>query len=72
MVKRLYWTFITQPQDFKDFSVNLFKDANGIYRAPLAIDISGKWKVTLRPFTTSWKIQHDISLPREGSFEFKP
>ncbi|WP_158968900.1 FixH family protein [Paraglaciecola sp. L3A3] len=59
-------------QDFKDFSVTLFKDAKGIYRAPHDYDVAGKWRISLHPFNDDWKIQQMVSLPRQQTFEFKP
>lgn len=64
--------FYHATQEHKDFTVSLFKDAKGIYRAPIDADITGKWKISLHPFEQSWKIQKTISLPRASKFELAP
>jgi hypothetical protein len=64
--------FFHSTQKFKDFSVNLLRDANGIYRAPLTGDVSGKWKLSLHPFDENWKIQKVVSLPQSTPFDLKP
>ena len=64
--------FFHSTQEFKDFSVTLLRDANGIYRAPLASDVSGKWQLSLHPFDENWKIQKVVSLPQTNAFDLKP
>lgn len=64
--------FFHSTQKFKDFSVTLLRDANGIYRAPLTEDVLGKWKLSLHPFDENWKIQKVVSLPQTNSFDLKP
>lgn len=64
--------FYHATQEHKDFTINLFKDANGFYRAPIEEDISGKWQLSLHPFDNRWKIQTKVSLPRESSIEMIP
>ncbi|MFT6988562.1 MAG: hypothetical protein ACJASL_000526 [Paraglaciecola sp.] len=64
--------FFHSTQKFKDFSVNLLRDANGIYRAPLTSDTSGKWKLSLHPIDENWKIQKIIALPQSIPFDLKP
>jgi hypothetical protein len=64
--------FFHSTQKFKDFSVVLLRDANGIYRAPLAADVSGKWQLSLHPFDENWKIQKVVTLPQTKSFVLKP
>ena len=64
--------FFHSTQKFKDFSVTLLRDANGVYRAPLSNDVSGKWQLSLHPFDESWKIQKVIALPQTNAFDLKP
>lgn len=64
--------FYHSTQKFKDFSVTLLRDANGIYRAPLSSDVSGKWKLSLHPFDENWKIQKVVSLPQTNAFDLNP
>ena len=64
--------FFHSTQKHKDFSVSLLRDASGVYRAPLDVEVSGKWKISLHPFNENWKIQKVVSLPREAAFEFNP
>jgi hypothetical protein len=64
--------FFHSTQEFKDFSIVLLRDANGIYRAPLTTDVSGKWQLSLHPFDENWKIQKIVSLPQAKSFDLKP
>jgi hypothetical protein len=64
--------FFHSTQKFKDFSVTLFRDANGVYRAPLTEDILGKWQLSLHPFNEDWKIQKVVSLPQTSPFDLKP
>ena len=64
--------FLHSTQNFKDFSVTLLRDANGIYRAPLSVDVLGKWKLSLHPFDENWKIQKVVSLPLANPFDLKP
>ncbi|MCF2947063.1 FixH family protein [Paraglaciecola aquimarina] len=64
--------FYHSTQEHKDFSTKVFRDANGIYRAPIDKVIDGKWRLSIHPFTNSWKIQKTISLPQESAFEIKP
>jgi hypothetical protein len=64
--------FFHSTQKFKDFSVTLLRDANGIYRAPLTTDVSGKWRLSLHPIDENWKIQKMISLTQSIPFELKP
>jgi hypothetical protein len=64
--------FYHATQEQKDFSVNLFKDANGIYRAPIETDINGKWQLSLHPFNARWKIQRKVSLPQNSYIEMQP
>jgi hypothetical protein len=64
--------FFHSTQKFKDFSVTLFRDANGVYRAPLTEDILGKWQLSLHPFNENWKIQKVVSLPQTSPFDLKP
>ena len=63
--------FFHSTQKFKDFSVTLFRDANGVYRAPLTEDILGKWQLSLHPFNENWKIQQVVSLPQTSPFDLK-
>jgi hypothetical protein len=64
--------FFHSTQNFKDFSVTLFRDANGVYRAPLTEDIFGKWQLSLHPFNENWKIQQVVLLPQTSPFDLKP
>jgi hypothetical protein len=64
--------FFHSTQKFKDFSIVLLRDANGIYRAPLTTDVSGKWQLSLHPFDENWKIQKIVSLPQTKPFDLKP
>jgi hypothetical protein len=64
--------FFHSTQKFKDFSVTLLRDANGIYRAPLTVDVLGKWKLSLHPFDENWKIQKVVALPLANSFDLNP
>jgi hypothetical protein len=64
--------FFHSTQKFKDFSVTLFRDANGVYRAPLTGDVLGKWQLSLHPFNENWKIQKVVSLPQTNPFDLKP
>ena len=64
--------FFHSTQEFKDFSVTLLRDANGVYRAPLTSDASGKWKLSLHPLDENWKIQKVVKLPQSSPFDLKP
>ncbi len=64
--------FFHSTQKFKDFSVTLLRDANGMYRAPLKGEVSGKWQLSLHPFDENWKIQKVVSLPQASPFDLKP
>jgi hypothetical protein len=64
--------FFHSTQKFKDFSVTLLRDANGVYRAPLTGDVLGKWQLSLHPFNEYWKIQKVVYLPQTKSFDLKP
>ena len=64
--------FFHSTQKFKDFSVTLFRDANGVYRAPLTVEVLGKWQLSLHPFNENWKIQKMVSLPQTHPFDLKP
>ncbi|PKG99488.1 FixH family protein [Paraglaciecola sp. MB-3u-78] len=64
--------FFHSTQKFKDFSVTLFRDANGVYRAPLTGDVLGKWQLSLHPFNENWKIQKVVSLPQTNPFDLNP
>ncbi|MEP1446885.1 MAG: FixH family protein [Paraglaciecola sp.] len=64
--------FLHATQKFKDFSVTLIRDANGIYRAPLNNNVLGKWQLSLHPFDGSWKIQKMVALPQTNAFDLKP
>ena len=64
--------FFHSTQDFKDFSVTLLRDANGIYRAPITAKTAGKWQLSLHPFDKSWKVQKVVTLPQSQSFELAP
>ena len=64
--------FFHSTQKFKDFSVTLLRDANGVYRAPLTEDMLGKWQLSLHPFNEDWKIQKVVSLPQTNPFDLKP
>jgi hypothetical protein len=64
--------FFHSTQKHKDFAVTLLRDANGIYRAPLQRDIPGKWKLSLHPVNSPWKIQKVVHLPKDQPFELKP
>jgi hypothetical protein len=64
--------FFHSTQKFKDFSVTLLRDANGVYRAPLTGDVLGKWQLSLHPFNEDWKVQKVVSLPQTKSFDLKP
>ena len=64
--------FYHSTQEHKDFTTTLFKDANGIYRAPTNKAIDGKWRLSLHPFNSSWKIQKVVTLPQLSAFEIKP
>jgi len=64
--------FYHSTQKFKDFSVTLLRDANGIYRAPFSGEVSGKWQLSLHPINEDWKIQQVISLPQANAFDLKP
>jgi hypothetical protein len=64
--------FFHSTQKFKDFSVTLLRDANGVYRAPLTDDMLGKWQLSLHPFNEDWKIQKVVSLPQKNPFDLKP
>ncbi|MET1219592.1 MAG: FixH family protein [Glaciecola sp.] len=58
--------------DTKDFSVLLTRDANGIYRATLPNDVSGKWRISMTPLDEVWKIQRTVQLPQRQPFSFNP
>jgi hypothetical protein len=64
--------FYHSTQKFKDFSVTVLRDANGVYRAPLTEDMLGKWQLSLHPFNEDWKIQKVVSLPQTNPFDLKP
>jgi hypothetical protein len=64
--------FYHSTQKFKDFSVTVLRDANGVYRAPLTDDTLGKWQLSLHPFNEDWKIQKVVSLPQKNPFDLKP
>ncbi|MFT4810458.1 MAG: hypothetical protein ACI9LX_003825 [Paraglaciecola sp.] len=64
--------FYHSTQKFKDFSVTVLRDANGVYRAPLTDDMLGKWQLSLHPFNEDWKIQKVVSLPQKNPFDLKP
>ncbi|MCV2884210.1 FixH family protein [Aestuariibacter sp. AA17] len=55
-----------------DFELLLSKDASGNYRASLDRPITGKWRVTLHPLDTEWKITHKLTFPREDVIAFDP
>jgi hypothetical protein len=64
--------FYHSTQKFKDFSVTVLRDANGVYRAPLTNDMLGKWQLSLHPFNKDWKIQKVVSLPQTNPFDLNP
>ncbi|MGK0304750.1 MAG: hypothetical protein ACI8UG_000493 [Gammaproteobacteria bacterium] len=64
--------FYHSTQKFKDFSVTVLRDANGVYRAPLTDNMLGKWQLSLHPFNGDWKIQKVVSLPQTNPFDLKP
>ena len=56
----------------KDFEVLLAQDANGIYRASMEHELTGKWNITLTPLGQEWKISQSLSFPRSQAIMFKP
>jgi hypothetical protein len=64
--------FYHSTQEHKDFSVNVFKDAQNVYRAPIENATNGKWRVSLHPMDESWKLQKQISLPNQSQFTLVP
>jgi hypothetical protein len=64
--------FFHSTQKPKDFSVNLLRDAGGIYRANIPQDVAGKWQLSLHPFDENWKIQKVVYLPQNNTFSLTP
>lgn len=56
----------------RDFNVLLVKEAGNRYVGDITQPINGKWRLTLLPFDQSWKIQQEVSLPRQQAFDFNP
>ena len=65
-------SFYHTPQQTKDFSILLSRDANGLYRGYSEAMVPGKWRMTLEPVDESWKIQQQIWLPAEKTISLKP
>ncbi|GGF57722.1 FixH family protein [Alteromonas lipolytica] len=56
----------------KDFTMLLTRDASGIYRGYTEVDTNGKWRVSLTPMDEAWKVQQEVSLPRNDKIRFIP
>lgn len=56
----------------RDFNILLVKEAGNRYVGEVNHSIDGKWQLTLLPFDQSWKIQQEVSLPRQQAFDFNP
>lgn len=56
----------------KDFSLQLTKETDGVYRANIPAALNGKWRVTLWPFHKEWRIKKTIAFPYSGSIELAP
>lgn len=67
---RLAFYHVTQQH--KDQAYDLFKDASGVYRATAQHDLTGKWRVTLQPHDSEWKVQQTLSLPQARAIPFNP
>ncbi|WP_339770397.1 FixH family protein [uncultured Paraglaciecola sp.] len=65
-------SFYHVTQEPKDQTVDLFRDANGVYRGSAENDLTGKWQIALTPHDQEWKIQQTLSLPQEDSIAFNP
>ncbi|MEH6712444.1 MAG: FixH family protein [Paraglaciecola polaris] len=67
---RLAFYHVTQAP--KDQVIDLFRDAQGVYRGIAEHDLTGKWQVALTPHDQTWKVQQTLSLPQTDSITFKP
>ncbi|GAA0345757.1 FixH family protein [Bowmanella denitrificans] len=56
----------------KDFNLLLTQNAAGVFSAPLAHPLEGKWKLTLEPFDKQWRILQDVGLPQASPIIFRP
>ena len=67
---RLAFYHVTQAP--KDQTVDLFRDAQGIYRGSTEHDLTGKWQVALTPHDNEWKVQQTLSFPNADPIIFNP
>ena len=67
---RLAFYHVTQAP--KDQTVDLFQDAQGIYRGSTEHDLTGKWQVALTPHDNEWKVQQTLSFPNADPIIFNP
>lgn len=67
---RLAFYHVTQAP--KDQTVDLFRDAQGIYRGSTERDLTGKWQVALTPHDKEWKVQQTLSFPNADPIIFNP
>ncbi|MAD18329.1 MAG: nitrogen fixation protein FixH [Alteromonadaceae bacterium] len=67
---RLAFYHVTQAP--KDQTIDLFRDAQGIYRGSAENDLTGKWQVALLPHDQVWKVQQTLSFPSNDSIAFNP
>jgi hypothetical protein len=56
----------------RDFTVLLTKQAGNRYTSAVSHPIAGKWRLSLLPFDESWKVQQEVTLPRQQAFKFVP
>lgn len=56
----------------QDFSLQLTRDTDGVYRGVIAQALRGKWRVTLWPFHKEWRIQKTLAFPYSDTIIFEP
>jgi len=56
----------------KDFYLALTPDGNGYFRKTFDQPVEGKWKITITPFESHWKIQNTIYLPQPNYIDIIP
>ena len=56
----------------KDFQLSLTQDGNGVFRHTFDKDVKGRWRITISPFDSQWKIQNRITLPQSAFIDITP
>lgn len=56
----------------KDFDLRVPHSGEGWYRAELPREISGRWRLTIEPFSDEWRVSDNISLPQDDAFTLYP